>query len=635
MSTQVHVLGSLRVVVDGRRLTARDFGGRKPKQLLEILVLNSGRFVPKDQLAHLLWGDALPNSASGSLEHYVSLLRRRLSPERGAGPAVIVTGHGGYRFDPTDAWVDLTQFDQLFDAAAGTADRSSMEQALALARGDLLEDEPYACWALTARCAHVQRRLQLHVAAGELALTDGDLWAAVTHARSAVAIDDLHEAGVRLLMTALYRGGEQAEALRAFGRLRKALVDDVGADPMPQTAAVHQAVLQHASTSPPGRVPAQRERTTPVVPAAPTGPPPLLGRDADVAACIDLCRSAATTPGLRTALVVGELGIGKSAVLDEVGRRLLPSRVVRVCCSQQTGPVAGWLLEELLTGLLGTLSAGVLGVVDDVAADEPGRRLLALPALRELDQLLASVSPFHLLVDDAHLADERSLEVLAALSRGRGSSRGAVLLAADVARSPLGHRIRAHPADLTVVLAPLAAEHLLSLGVPGLHEGSGGLPLLVAGVTVADGGRRLPSAVVHERVLAALRRDGDAVWGVVVACALAGERFGPAEIARLVGRDVLDVAEVQDRLCELHVLDTVEDSYRFRYPMVRAMVRDSVSAARRRLLERHVRAQLQETERRRLTQPPPTAHDRRCSGDRRESSTAGRTLDALASVGGS
>ena len=635
MSTQVHVLGSLRVVVDGRRLTARDFGGRKPKQLLEILVLNSGRFVPKDQLAHLLWGDALPNSASGSLEHYVSLLRRRLSPERGAGPAVIVTGHGGYRFDPTDAWVDLAQFDQLFDAAAGTADRSSMEQALALARGDLLEDEPYACWALTARCAHVQRRLQLHVAAGELALTDGDLWAAVTHARSAVAIDDLHEAGVRLLMTALYRGGEQAEALRAFGRLRKALVDDVGADPMPQTAAVHQAVLQHASTSSPGRVPAQRERRTPVVPAAPTGPPPLLGRDADVAACIDLCRSATTTPGLRTALVVGELGIGKSAVLDEVGRRLLPSRVVRVCCSQQTGPVAGWLLEELLTGLLGTPSAGVLGVVDDVAADEPGRRLLALPALRELDQLLASVSPFHLLVDDAHLADERSLEVLAALSRGRGSSRGAVLLAADVARSPLGHRIRAHPADLTVVLAPLAPEHLLSLGVPGLHEGSGGLPLLVAGVTVADGGRRLPSAVVHERVLAALRRDGDAVWGVVVACALAGERFGPAEIARLVGRDVLDVAEVQDRLCELHVLDTVEDSYRFRYPMVRAMVRDSVSAARRRLLERHVRAQLQETERRRLTQPPPTGHDRRCSDDRRESSTAGRTLDALASVGGS
>ena len=119
MTTQVFVFGSLRVVVDGRRLTARDFGGRKPKQLLEILVLSSGRYVPKDQLAHLLWGDDLPHSASGSLEHYVSLLRRRLVPERGGGPGVIVTGHGGYRFDPSDAWVDLTQFDELFDVHAG------------------------------------------------------------------------------------------------------------------------------------------------------------------------------------------------------------------------------------------------------------------------------------------------------------------------------------------------------------------------------------------------------------------------------------------------------------------------------------------------------------------------------------
>ncbi len=634
MTTQVFVFGSLRVVVDGRRLTARDFGGRKPKQLLEILVLSSGRYVPKDQLAHLLWGDDLPHSASGSLEHYVSLLRRRLVPERGGGPGVIVTGHGGYRFDPSDAWVDLTQFDELFDQASAAPDRGTMEQALALARDDLLEDEPYACWALTARSAHVQRRLQLHVAAGELALVDGDLGAAVAHARSAVAIDDLHEAGVRLLMTALYRGGEQAEALRAFGRLRRSLVDDVGADPMPQTAAVHQAVLRHAVTPSLGHLPTQRGPVKPVGSAAPAGLRPLLGRDADVAACLDLCRSAVTGTGLRTAMVVGELGIGKSALLDEVERRLLPSRVVRVGCTVQTRPVQGWLLEELLAGVAGSTDV-TRGVLDDVVTDQPGGRPLALPALRELDRLLASVSPVHLLVDDAHLADERSLEVLAALARGRGSSRGAVLLAADVARSPLGHRIRFHPVDLTVTLAPLAAQHLLSLGVPGLHEGSGGLPLLVAGATVGDGGRRLPVAVVNERVLASLRHDGDVVWGVVVACALAGERFGPSEIARLSGRDVIEVAEVQDRLCERHVLDAVDDQYRFRYPMVRDIVRDSVSAARRRLLERHVRADSQPAERRRVTQSPPAGADRRSGSCRRDGSSTAHTLAGFATVAGS
>ena len=68
MGAEVRVFGSIRVTLDGRTLEARDFGGRKPKQLLEILVLNGGRHVAKDRLAHLLWGDDLPLNAAGTLD---------------------------------------------------------------------------------------------------------------------------------------------------------------------------------------------------------------------------------------------------------------------------------------------------------------------------------------------------------------------------------------------------------------------------------------------------------------------------------------------------------------------------------------------------------------------------------------
>src|SRR5215210_3588454 len=78
MKPEVRVFGSIRVTTDGQTLGARDFGGRKPKQLLEILVLWNGRHVAKERLAHLMWGDELPVNAAGSLEHYVSVLRRRL-----------------------------------------------------------------------------------------------------------------------------------------------------------------------------------------------------------------------------------------------------------------------------------------------------------------------------------------------------------------------------------------------------------------------------------------------------------------------------------------------------------------------------------------------------------------------------
>jgi len=148
MGAEVRVFGSIVVTMEGQRLGPRDFGGRKPKQLLEILVLSSGRYVPKDRLAHLLWGEDLPNDAAGSLEHYVSLLRRRLAPAGTRSSSVIVTDHGGYRFDATRAWVDLTEFDALYDAAMASSDRPAMERALTLATGELLGGEPYTEWVL-------------------------------------------------------------------------------------------------------------------------------------------------------------------------------------------------------------------------------------------------------------------------------------------------------------------------------------------------------------------------------------------------------------------------------------------------------------------------------------------------------
>jgi hypothetical protein len=47
----VRMFGSLELDVAGRRLGVRDFGGLKPKRLLELLLIERGRPVPKDRLA--------------------------------------------------------------------------------------------------------------------------------------------------------------------------------------------------------------------------------------------------------------------------------------------------------------------------------------------------------------------------------------------------------------------------------------------------------------------------------------------------------------------------------------------------------------------------------------------------------
>jgi DNA-binding SARP family transcriptional activator len=77
---------------------------------------------------------------------------------------------------------------------------------------------------------------------------------------SIVALERLNEARLSLgehplretlwaqLMLALYRSGRQAEALKAYQRLREHLVEDLGIEPSRELVELEAAVLRHDST---------------------------------------------------------------------------------------------------------------------------------------------------------------------------------------------------------------------------------------------------------------------------------------------------------------------------------------------------------------------------------------------------
>jgi DNA-binding SARP family transcriptional activator len=90
MVVPVRMFGPLELQLNGARLGPRDFGGVKPKQLLEALLLDRGRLVPKDRIAEMLWGERLPQRVAATIETYVSVLRRTL------GRRLVITDRGGY-----------------------------------------------------------------------------------------------------------------------------------------------------------------------------------------------------------------------------------------------------------------------------------------------------------------------------------------------------------------------------------------------------------------------------------------------------------------------------------------------------------------------------------------------------------
>src|SRR4051812_50055411 len=92
---EVGILGPVVARLDERAL---DLGTPKQRALIAALALSGGRPVAVDVIVDLLWGDSPPAGVAGTLQAYVSGLRRVLEPDRprrapAPGPVTPAPGH--------------------------------------------------------------------------------------------------------------------------------------------------------------------------------------------------------------------------------------------------------------------------------------------------------------------------------------------------------------------------------------------------------------------------------------------------------------------------------------------------------------------------------------------------------------
>lgn len=241
---QVKLFGPTTVITaDGTALS--DLGGIKPRQVLEILALAVGTPVSKDRLVEQLWGDHPPRTYTGTLESYISLLRRKMGIARGRGSALATTSNG-YLLDATQVEVDLDQFRRLTHPAPGTRPGDALagtQQALSLITGELLASEPYAEWAGDERAQFATEYLTTCNRAADHALHAGDPHTAITLARAAIETDQISETAWQLLIRALSATGARSEALRAYLDLRATLIEALGTEPSTTSRALYLDLL--------------------------------------------------------------------------------------------------------------------------------------------------------------------------------------------------------------------------------------------------------------------------------------------------------------------------------------------------------------------------------------------------------
>lgn len=584
---RARMFGPIEVVVGDRTLSSRDFGGAKPRQLLEILLVERGSSVTKDRIADLLWGEALPENVAGTLETYVSLLRRQLGITRKEG--LLVTEPGAYRLDRAAVLTDLDEFDAA--VAGGTLD--DLLRGLALVRGEVLAHEQYGPWAIRPRQTYRERQLAALLRAAELLAAAGEHAAAAARAQEALALDPACERGHRQVMVSLSALGRADDALRAFQRCRAALREELGVDPQPATASLRDAIARRepvgASAPASASVPVSASATS----SAPVGGElPLFGRR-DELDHLERAASGALAGVPALLLVEGEAGIGKSRLLDELAGRLGPVRLARTKCfpldiTLPFAPLAAVVRQLDPPGQPDAAGYPCLGeIVPELGRGSSGEGARAR-AFESLVALVAARAPVALVFDDLQWADASTLAALDYLRR-RGTGAGFVIVG-GFRSEEVGpdHPVRRMGATLHLELAPLAAADLATVGGAALHARTGGNPLYVVEcVRAAADGRNLPPSL-RELILARSRAAGAAAHRLLVAASVLGRTFDPEVLAEVVDADPAEVLDLLEAMCERRLLRADRAGFDFRHDLIRETLSGSLSESRRRRL--HARA---------------------------------------------
>ncbi|BCB75785.1 BTAD domain-containing putative transcriptional regulator [Phytohabitans flavus] len=331
--------------------TDLDLGSPQQRAVLAALLLQAGVPVSVQQLMETLWDDDAPRSAEATIRTYVYRLRRVLTPD--GAPHVIRSVGAGYLVDVRAEDLDLATFRQLVGAAevarresdtAGAAEL--LRRGLALWNGEPLAGLPgQAMERYRANLAKLRLNALEALLAAEIDL--GAYVSAGDQLASLVAEHPLDERFRRLLMLALWRSGQQAEALAVYQDARDVLAAELGVDPGPQLQALHLRILRADSPAPvqpakPSPVPAPRSapaaevdqvaatravarnRMSLATPAQlPADLPDFTGRAAELASLDALLPAdGAPPPAMLISAIHGMAGTGKTALAVHWGHRI-------------------------------------------------------------------------------------------------------------------------------------------------------------------------------------------------------------------------------------------------------------------------------------------------------------------------
>jgi DNA-binding SARP family transcriptional activator len=623
------LLGPVQISVDGNA-PPPELLWRRNLALLIYLACSPKRSRTREHLTGLLWPDKAEEKARQSLREALSKIRAAV------GEAGVETVGDQVRLAAGAVRLDTDRFQAL--AAAG-----DWSGAAAIVAGPFLEGfvvpgaAAFEEWLSAERREWNARGMSALLRVAQVKLDGGDLEAALSAARRAVAMASDAEAAVAMLMRALALAGNPAAALREYEEFATRLRTELGTKPSAACSALAERIRTTPGTG------GARDRRS----GATANPrrAPLVGRAEQLERLLDVWRRGRDGKRGAGVFLIGDPGVGKTRLAQELTQRLrlegAATTVIRAVESDVATPwngvlglARGGLLEA--PGVAGAAPAALAWFAERIvewadrfpAARGGGAVEAPARAFSEILGAAAASQPVVLVVDDAEYLDHDSLLALGAALRDLAhsplfvlctTSGAAAIPEVDELRSQLGRDVD----GVVLRLAPLGAadiKHLARWAVPEFDEAaldrltrrvstdSAGLPLLVVELlsAVAAGldvervrgawpeplrtldqslPGDLPEAVVGA-IRVGFRRLSPAAQRVLQAVAVLEGPIAPARLARATGLSAGEVAEALDELEWSRWLTADARGYGFVARIVREVVKqDLVLKGQRQRLE--------------------------------------------------
>jgi ATP/maltotriose-dependent transcriptional regulator MalT len=318
----------------------------------------------------------------------------------------------------------------------------------------------------------------------------------------------------------------------------------------------------------------------------------LLEREQALAA-LDAAASGAAAGRGAVAVVTGEAGIGKSALVRTWGAGVAERvRVLWGACDDLVTARAFGPLRDATAGTGGPLEAALAAETGDAAFEA---------VIGEL----AGPGPTVLVVEDLHWSDDATLDVLGFLARRIGDLPAVLVVTIRAGAVGEGHPVHRWLGGLAgcpvhrVVLPPLsaAAVDVLAAGsgwdVAALHGLTGGNPFYVTEVLARDPVEDTVPASVADAVMARVTQLGERCRAGLLQLSVVPGTVPFELVDALLGEHLDALVEAETR----GMLDVRLDGVAFRHELARRAVESSLTGLRRRAMHGKVLVALQRSPR--------------------------------------